>query len=163
MRTREAFLTLMQELDGDISEIKRLEAINIRAWVRIKEGATDILDYGALAFTIHNIYSVLENYFLRISRFFENNLPADSWHKTLIERMALEIPSVRPALIDDNELKNLIIELLRFRHKFRNLYGENLKPENTAAVQRTLTNVLKELPDVHGMFRAKLSQIAEKL
>jgi len=163
MRTREAFLTLIQELDGNISEIKRLEMNNVRAWDRIQSGAVDILDYGALSFTIHTIYGVLENYFLRISKFFENTLPAESWHKTLVERMALEIPGLRPAFIEDNELKNMILELLRFRHKFRNLYGEDLKPEKTEAVQKTMEAVLKKLPSAHEEFRKKISGIAEKV
>ena len=35
-----------------------------RAWSRIEHGARDVLDYAALAFTIHAVYGVLENYFL---------------------------------------------------------------------------------------------------
>ena len=162
MRTREAFLTLIQELEGDISEIKRLEAVNTRAWNRIESGAVDILDYGALAFTIHTIYGVLENYFLRISKFFENTLPSALWHKTLVERMALEIPGLRPALIDE-KAKSMILELLRFRHKFRNLYGEDLKPEKTEEIQKTMTRILIILPSVHVNFRNKLSEIAERI
>lgn len=163
MKTQEAFLTLIQELNGDISEIERLKTTNTRAWARIENGSTDVLDYGALAFTIHTIYGVLENYFLRISKFFENSLPSDSWHRTLVERMALDIPGVRPALIVDRELTSLILELLRFRHKFRNLYGEDLKPEKTTAVQETLSRILEALPTVHSEFRKKLSEIAETL
>jgi hypothetical protein len=53
MRTREAFLTLIEELEGDFTEIKRLETNNQRAWKRIENGAVDVLDYRALAFTIH--------------------------------------------------------------------------------------------------------------
>ena len=163
MRTQEAILTLIQELNGDISEIERLKTANTRAWTRIESGSTDILDYGALAFTIHTIYGVLENYFLRISKFFENSLPSDSWHRTLVERMALDIPGVRPALIADREMTSSILELLRFRHKFRNLYGEDLVPEKTAAVQETLSRILEALPDVHDEFRNKLSDIADRL
>ncbi len=77
--------------------------------------------------------------------------------------MALEIPRVRPAFIVESRLKNQVLELLRFRHKFRNLYGEDLKPEKTAAVQRALSTVLEELPDAHAAFRDKLSEIADKL
>ncbi len=163
MRTQEAFLTLIQELNGDISKMERLKATNTRAWARIENGSTDVLDYGALAFTIHTIYGVLENYFLRISKFFENSLPSDSWHRTLVERMALDIPGVRPALMADRDLTSMILELLRFRQKFRNLYGEDLVPEKTAAVQGTLSRVLDVMPDVHSEFASKLSEIANSL
>lgn len=85
MKSYAAFLTLIEELKGDAEEIERLKERNRRAWKRIESGADDVIDYGALAYTIHTIYGVLENYFLRISKFFENDLPRDSWHKTLVE------------------------------------------------------------------------------
>ena len=163
MKTQAAFLTLIEELNGDMSELDRLAEINARAWRRIQSGAVDVLDYGALAFTIHTIYGLLENYFLRISKFFENSLPSDTWHRTLVDRMALNIPGVRPALIADDDLKKRILELLRFRHRFRNLYGEDLAPDKTAAVQSTLARVVETLPNVHDEFRTKLLKIADAL
>ena len=81
MKTYEGILTLIEELKGDMDELERLHDLNKRAWVRIENGADDVLDFGALAYTIHTIYGVIENYFLRISKFFENSLPQDSWHK----------------------------------------------------------------------------------
>jgi hypothetical protein len=163
MRTYEGFLTLIQELSGDLKEIQRLQDQNSRAWKKIREGADDVLDYGALAYTIHTIYGVMENYFLRISKFFENSLPGESWHKTLVDRMALDIPEVRPAFIPDMPTKKKIRTLLQFRHMFRNLYGEDLHPDKTAEVQRTLIEVLHVFPDLHRDFCRKLSRIAEKL
>lgn len=163
MKTYEAVMTLIQELNGDMEEIHRLRNHNSRAWDRIEAGGDDVLDYGALAFTIHTIYGVIENYFLRISKFFENSLPQDSWHKTLVERMALEIPGVRPALITDKTLKKRILELLRFRYKFRNLYGEDLRPEKTREVQENLTKVLEQFPAIHRAYTQKLNQIANTL
>jgi len=163
MKTYEAVMVIIQELNGDMEEIHRLRSHNSRAWDRIEAGADDILDYGALAFTIHTIYGVLENYFLRISKFFENSLPQESWHKTLVERMALDIPGVRPALITDTALKNSILELLRFRHKFRNLYGEDLRPEKIREVQENLTTVLEQFPAIHRAYTQKIKQIADTL
>lgn len=163
MRTRESLLTLMQELKGDMVELARLGELNKRALERIEVGAKDVLDYGALAFTIHNLYGVIENYFLRISKFFENTLPPDSWHKTLVDRMALDIPGLRPALIIDTELKSQIMELLKFRHKVRNLYGEDLKPEKTMVVEDVARRVIENFRSVHEEFLKKLGRISEKL
>ena len=67
MRTREALLTLVQELDGDETEIARVLTRNSTAWDRILAGADDPVDWGALGFTIQTLHGVLENYFLRIS------------------------------------------------------------------------------------------------
>ncbi len=62
----------------------------------------DDLDWAALGYTLHVLYTSMENYFLRISKFFENDLPRDARHKELLERMELEIPGIRPALLDRN-------------------------------------------------------------
>jgi hypothetical protein len=163
MKTYAGFLTLIEELKGDMKEIERLQELNARAWHRIENGSRDALDYGALAYTIHTIYGVLENYFLRVSKFFENDLPGDSWHKALVERMSLEIPRVRPAFIQHRETRDNIVELLRFRHKFRNLYGEDLHPEKMSYIQETLVEVLDTFPKLHEEFCTKLGRIAENL
>ena len=130
MRTREGLLTLIAEHDGNLAELIRLDALNRRAWERFSAGANDLLD---LAFTIHGIYGVLENSFLRVSKFFENNLPSDCWHKVLVERMALEIPGLRPAVLSEPTDRKRVMELLKFRHRFRNLYGEDLDVTKTIA------------------------------
>lgn len=163
MKTYAAFLTLIEELKGDAEEIERLKEHNRRAWKRIESGADDVIDYGALAYTIHTIYGVLENYFLRISKFFENYLPRDSWHKTLVERMALDIPEVRPALITEDGFKDRVLEILKFRHKFRNLYGEDLDSDKMIEVQKTLNEVLHVFPGLHREYCEKLKSIAERL
>ena len=73
MRTRESFLTLIAELEGAYQEFGRAMAQNRRAGERIQNGADDPIDWGALGFTLHSAYGVLENYFLRVSKFFEND------------------------------------------------------------------------------------------
>lgn len=163
MKTYEGILTLVEELKGDLEEMERLRDLNKRAWERIENGADDVLDFGALAYTIHTVYGVIENYFLRISKCFENSLPPDSRHKTLVERMALDIPGVRPAFIQDKDTLKRMMDLLRFRHKFRNLYGEDLDPERTKDVQRNLEKVTSVFPGLHREYCDKLMQIAERL
>ena len=163
MRTYESFLALLAELDGDVAELERQARHNRRAWERIEQGADDPIDWGSLGFTIHSIYGVLENYFSRVSKFFENGLPSDSWHKVLVEKMCLDIPGLRPPLLLSQEDKKSVIELLKFRHRIRNLYGEDLDPIKTAAVQGIATAFLGRFPELHGKFRAGLMAIGEKL
>ena len=163
MRTRDGMYTLLAELAGDVRELTRLRNLNERAWDRIQAGADDVLDYAALAFTMHSLYGVMENYFLRISKFFENNLPADSWHKALVERMALDIPGVRPALLTDKQDREDVYALLKFRHRFRNLYGEDLNPELTARMQYRMEELLQRFPEIHTGFHEKIIAISESL
>ena len=163
MRTSESFLTLLAELEGAHLEFGRAMAQNRRAWQRIQNGAVDPIDWGALGFTLHSAYGVLENYFLRVSKFFENALTADKWHKSLVEKMALEIPGVRPALLTAEPSKRRALELLKFRHLFRNMYGEDLDPAKTAAVQQAATEFEESFSKSHVAFVEKLRAIAEEL
>jgi hypothetical protein len=74
-------------------------------------------DLEALAVTqlLSNYYTCAETIFLRISRFFENNLPPEKWHQVLLERMTLHIDDVRPCVITD-EVYDDLRELMKFRH-----------------------------------------------
>jgi len=163
MKTRESFLALIAELEGGYREYLRLMDQNGRAWKRIQEGANDPIDWGALAFTLHSAYGVLENYFLRISRFFENDLPPDRWHKSLVEHMALDIPGLRPAFLADGSSKRLALDLLKFRHRVRNLYGEDLDPRKTSDVQESAREFSRRFEAQHAEFLAKLRALAEGL
>lgn len=163
MTTKAAVLALVQELEGDARELARVARLNARAWERIQTGAGDPLDWGALGFTLHLAYGILENYFLRVCKFFENDLPSDRWHRALVERMALDIPAVRPPLLTDPGDKCAALELLGFRHRFRNLYGEDLDPGKTAAIQRTAAAFWDRFAQAHRVYAAKLTAIAEAL
>ncbi|HBG35462.1 MAG TPA: hypothetical protein DDW88_00145 [Treponema sp.] len=125
---------LIAELNEAKDAMQKTAASNAKAWERIEMGAVDELDYMALAYTIHNIYGVVENTGLRIARFFENNLNTDSWHKEIIERMKLEIPGLRKAFFSYEEYL-LFDELRAFRHVFRNLYNRALHIERLNSLQ----------------------------
>ena len=163
MKTRESFLALIAELEGDYQAQQRIMAQNRRAWERIQKGAVDPIDWGALGFTLHSAYGILENYFLRVSKFFENDLPPARWHRSLVEKMGLEILGVRPALLVDESSKRRALELLKFRHRFRNLYGEDLDPEKTSEVQMSANDFAVSFSRNHADFVAKLQAIAEGL
>lgn len=162
MRTREGFQTLLVELEGDVQQLKNIQEQNTKAWDRICAGATDSLDYAALGFTLHQIYGVLEHYFLRLAKFFENSLPEESWEKTLLYRMGLDIPGLRPALLLEAKDKELVMVLLKFRHTFRNLYGEDLNPQLITLVQLQAQELLgARFLQIHQEFCQKLSFIMD--
>lgn len=123
----------------------------------------DYLDWGALALTLHTAYGVIENYFLRISKYFENNLPVERWHKALVEKMALDIPGLRPAFLADEKIRDQAVELLKFRHRVRNLYGEEFDPAKTEAIQGIAMEFFPAFRAAHAAYVAKLTAIAEAL
>lgn len=67
-------------------------------------------------------YTCLETVYLRISQYFENELPAAHWHRELLEKMTLRIEDLREPAVS-GEAFPLLLELMRFRH-FRRYYFE---------------------------------------
>ena len=65
-------------------------------------------------------YTCVETFLFRCSQTFENNLEQEKWHKSLLQKMSLDIPNIRPAILRKNTYE-ILDELLRFRH-FRRYY-----------------------------------------
>lgn len=162
MPAKRDYETLIAELSKDRSALVGLLEENDRAWRRIQAGATDSLDFAALAYTLHNVYCLFENYFLRIAKFFENALDPLTWHRDLVRRMALEIRGVRPALLDD-PLAERIDELRAFRHVFRNLYQTSLDPQRIRDLQRRLPETVQGFTAAHEGFVTKIRAVADQV
>lgn len=146
---------LIAELRFDRSQLDDLAELNARAAERIRMGSTDVLDYSALGYTIHNIYGLVENACLRIAKFFENGLSPDAWHKELLNRMLLDIPRIRPAFFTREEF--LVMDELRgFRHVFRNLYSRPLDKARLESLQ-------EKIPSAIEMFEKSAARYSEFL
>ena len=105
MQSREDIFRLISELQQDIELLDEVCEQNSKAVRRVESGAIDDLDYAALGYTIHNLYSLLENYALRVAKTFENDLDRDTWHRDLVKRMTIEIATTR-CLIENLTLTN---------------------------------------------------------
>ena len=147
MKNAHDFLRLKAELTTGSSLLQSLLAKNRRATERASLSDEDEFAWAAVGYTIHNVYCLFENYFLRISKFFENGLDPSTWHAQLVERMTLEIPGLRPALFD-RAFARRIDELRRFRHAFRNLYQTELDPDRV----RILTSPFPGLSWIFRLF-----------
>lgn len=161
-RKKSDLLRLVAELDSDLDLLKTLKQKNERARQRVEQSGSEELDWASLGYTIHNIYNLLENYLLRISKFFENSLDPLSWHRDLIEHMRLDIEGVRPALLN-RDLAARIDELRSFRHVFRNIYQSELDPKRIELVQQRLDPTLAAFKKAHKEFLQKLKAIAAQL
>jgi hypothetical protein len=162
MPNRNSLNRLIAELEIDIHTLKELERKNSKAMQRINAGAKDELDWAALGYTLHNLYNGIENYCLRIAKFFENEISGDSWHKDLLFRMTLEIKDLRPALLDQASAEKLH-ELRGFRHVFRNIYQSRLDEEKVMLVQKRLPEALKAFYSAHEEYLKKMETLAEQL
>ena len=153
---------LRAELDADQTVLADLLEQNRRAVGRVEAGARDTLDYAALGYTIHNLYSLLENYALRIAKTFENQLESTSWHSDLVRRMTLEIRGVRPA-VWDRSLARHVDELRRFRHAFRHIYDTPLDPDKLAIAQKHVQPAIEGVQTTHAVFLEKLDLLVEQI
>ncbi len=101
-----------------------------------------------IATDLADIYSGFERIFERIANEVDAHLPRGSrWHKNLLEQMTKDRPE-RPLVISENT--GLLLErLLEFRHKVNNIYGRELKYENTLQhaqeIQTLIDTVSREL------------------
>lgn len=110
---------------------------------------------------IENTYTALETLFLRISQAFENNLSSARWHTHLLEKMLLEIPSTRAAVISQETFRDLR-ELMRFRHFNRYYFELDYDWEKinflVKTLRRTAPRVRAELSAFGDTIRLALSE-----
>jgi hypothetical protein len=151
---------LIGDLGKDMRTMEGLVAENRRAQDRIEAGARESLDYAALAYTIHNVYCLMENYFLRVAKTFENHVDGDAWHKDLVRRMSIEVPGIRPAMLDDETAAG-IDELRAFRHVFRNVYQNPLKPKKVLELQEDVPGTVAAFTRQSVEFISKIQKMLE--
>jgi hypothetical protein len=83
---------------------------------------------------MHDIYNALENSFRQISLSFENHEHGQKgWHRELLNKMFLDIRSLRPAVLPE-QVRSVLGELLGFRHVFRHAYELKLDNARTVAL-----------------------------
>lgn len=161
-KDRIGFLGLISELENDIEILDELMSKYSLINNKIKQIEPDEFDWAALGYTIHNIYNMLENYFLRISKFFENNLEETFWHKDLVNKMTIEIVGVRPKLFDRN-LAFKINELRAFRHIFRYIYQSELDIDKLQDLNIKIPTIINEFKPCHKLFIKNLKEIVDSL
>jgi hypothetical protein len=164
MKDRSVVALLIQELNNDFSFIEDGAALLGRAVSRVEASLwTDELDLMVLSGCLHSLYNAFEAYFLRVAKFFENNIDQQAWHRDLLDRMALEIPGTRAALITDPAIAERIDELRRFRHFFRNLYKARLSAAKLRIVCEAANGIAEAFRPMHKAFGSWLASVAESL
>lgn len=132
---------LVRRLAAEIeSELDSLDALQ-REIAQAPHGA-DSYSRRARGSILHDFYSGVERVFVRVARELNGGVPqAEQWHRELVNNMTLAIPKVRPALIDPALAADLL-EYLRFRHVFRNVYGTALEADRMRSLEEKLPPTL---------------------
>ena len=138
MRPEEA---LARRLRAEIeSELETLAALEVEFADRPREPTSYALR--ARGSILHDFYNAIERIFTRIARELNGGIPrGEEWHRQLLDDMKLDIPGVRPAVID-GDLARALGEYLRFRHVFRNVYGTVLDARRLAPLEDGLPEAL---------------------
>ncbi len=153
---------MISELDADVDLLEELLDKNKKSGAKLERLVPDEFDWAGLGYTIHNIYNCMENYLLRIAKFFENRLDSTEWHRDLIHRMILEIEGVRPAFLTRN-LEPQIQDLRAFRHAFRNIYQSSLDVDKLKLLNVRVPDAASGFIKCHESFLAKLREIISEI
>ena len=102
---------LLKEIEVDCAVIA---AAARKARVRLGEPSGGRLE--ACAYELARLYNCFEKILERICRGFENHFDKrDDYHERLIQRLALELPGIRPEFIPKTGI-SIVRELKGFRH-----------------------------------------------
>ena len=116
-----------------------------------------------IASILHDFYTGIERVFQKIAIELEGDVPKGaSWHRDLLDDMALEIREVRPAIITDS-LRTDLDDYLRFRHFFRGSYGFDLEQELMRPLFDQLDAVFAEFEREVETFLKTFADIAKDL
>ena len=160
MKSVDVLRTLKAELKADMPRLERLFQKYELIHDKLSEIEPDEFDYVALAYTIVNLYNLIENYFLRISKTFENNLDPVTWHRHLLQRMYLEVEGVRPAFMTEQDYI-LFNELRAFRHVFRHIYQQELDISKLLQLDSSIPATIERFEALHQSYLEKLDTLIE--
>lgn len=162
MKSVEVLRTLKAELRADMPRLQKLFHKYELIHDKLSEIEPDEFDYVALAYTIVNLYNLIENYFLRISKTFENNLDPAAWHRHLLQRMYLEIEGLRPAFMTEQDYI-LFNELRAFRHIFRHIYQQELDIAKLLQLDSSIPATIERFEELHRGYLEKLDVLIQRV
>jgi hypothetical protein len=114
--------------------------------------------YEGCAHQLCRFYNAFEQMSLRVAKAFENNIDDEQgWHTSLLNRLAIQIEGIRPALIP-SELKPPLRELKAFRHVFVHAYDLQLDPAKLELLLKYARSVADHLPALAEDFISKVAR-----
>ena len=151
------YQVLSRRIELELEELERTQAAARRHWQTARTTAFDQDAYlNSVALNLHSFYSGLERIFELIAHELDGGVVGgDAWHTELLRQMALDVPDVRPPVIQMATADQLD-EYRKFRHRIRNIYTTNLDPERMA-------HLVLHLPALWPQIRSELEIFARFL
>ncbi|MEO0456933.1 MAG: hypothetical protein AAF152_10185 [Cyanobacteria bacterium P01_A01_bin.114] len=123
------FAKIQNELSKmDVAVQQNREFLNILQTINCDSTAYQGI-LGGIAMNLQSFYTGAERIFTAVAKGIDGSRPqGEKWHQDLLDQMSVEIPDVRPALIQADTLVDLD-KLLGFRHFVQNAYSYTLEPD----------------------------------
>ncbi len=135
-----------------IADRKVLADAAWKASQRIAESNAGHLE--ACAYETARFYTVFERMLENICEAFENHFEHHGdWHEKLLNRLALQLPGLRPAFLPEDTVAELR-ELKRFRHLIRHAYDLTLREDRLRDVVTIVDKVNAAMPEWCDRFLA---------
>lgn len=156
-------------MNGSI-EMLRLEVASDRAAFEARADELEALELSATtedenvlaraAVALHHAYGAIESALARIAKVLETQPSGASWHRALLETMAMEVPGVRPAVLSVGALPALR-DLLAFRHFFRHAYAVPLDAAKLSRLRDRVVDVRAVLAEDFERMDRWLAELAK--
>ena len=108
---------------------------------------------------LENYYTCAETVLFRIVQSFGNHVDPSRWHADVLERLTMEVPTIRPRVLSSHAFDRLD-ELRRFRHFKRYYYRTDFDPDKLLFLATKLRELHPVLIEDLNRFRDFLSSIA---
>ena len=138
----------LQKLASRIySEVDNLKSVTMKieeGWKRFEQTADEFY-IDSVALNLHGFYSGLERIFELIASVVDGNKPeSKNWHKELLNLMASEVPTIRPAVISE-AIYSRLNDYRGFRHIVRNVYTFKFDPEKVKKLSTEITELFSKV------------------
>ena len=117
------YQVLSRRIELELGELERTQAAAQRHWQTARTTTIDQDAYlNSVALNLHGFYSGLERIFELIAQELDGGVVGgDAWHTELLRQMALDVPDVRPPVLQMVTADQLD-EYRKFRHRIRNAW-----------------------------------------
>lgn len=150
---------LSAELRVETSRVGRTVAEAESAAEVLRTNPTRLAVYGSAAL-LETFYTGVEKSLLRVAAVLEDVPEGPGWHRELLERMAIDVPKVRPAVLTEDAARKLE-HYLAFRHRFRNLYLFDLRSDLIESLLEEISTAWKQVETDIGAFASFLESLAD--
>lgn len=132
----------------------------VTAWQKFEQ-TNDELYVDSAALNLQGAYNGVERLFEIIARDIDGERPTGiNWHQQLLQQMAMEVNSIRPAVISVASLQGLD-NYRAFRHIVRHVYSEDFEAERIGELVSASGQVFGQVANELKAFARFLEQRSE--